>query len=203
MNTSILLKFYVSTNTSSEFQVGALLEDYVNYSNKESFPEPIIEGYNHQQHVSSVFVNHPAYLKSEKLLDCKLRKNSDKIIPMFYDHFLRTNWDTISDVSFEAFQYDLMLSFSEKQEYIPYKYNRLLNSIYKKSWYNALQTIGGTHGIMMQQTKRFTFNTNLEHSINSLIEHYSEHRVNFFEILPDLQKASFDFVNSKRELVYS
>ncbi len=201
MNTSILLKFYLSNN-SPEFQIGSILEDYMNYTNKDLYPDEIIEGYNHQCSISSVFVNHPAYLKSEKLLDCKLRKNSDKIIPMFYDHFLRMNWDKFSDTPFEVFYTTLLSNFSEYQNYLPYKYKRLNDVIFRKNWYSELQTIGGTHKIMMQQTKRFTFNATLEHSINSLIEHYSEHRSNFFEILPDLKKASHDFVLLKRDTVF-
>jgi acyl carrier protein phosphodiesterase len=198
MKTSILLKFYLSGN-SPQYQVGALLEDYMNYTSKELYPDDILDGYEHQCYISSVFNTHPAYIKSEKMLDCTLRKNSGKIIPMFYDHFLRSNWDKFSEVSFDDFYKDLSENFSVYRQYLPYKYNRLFNFIYRQSWYSGLQTIAGTHGIMKQQTKRFSFSANMEHSINSLIEHYSEHRNNFFELLPDLKKASREYLEIQKK----
>ncbi len=197
MNTSILLKFYC-IDSVPEIQIGALLEDYINEANKESFSEEIMEGCSLQQHLTFFMLNHPAYLDSEKLLDCTLRKRSAKIIPIFYDHFMRVNWSSFSEVPFEVFHTKLKDNFVNNQQNVPFKYNRLLHYVFKQDWYNQFQTIGGTHWIMKQQTKRFNFNTNLEHSINSLIEHYSDHKANFFKLLPDLEQEYRNYSQSKK-----
>lgn len=198
MKTSILLKFYISKN-SQEFQMGALLEDFITDANKNSYALEILDGYEHQKCITSNLVNHPAYKKSELLLDRKLRKSADKIIPMFYDHFLRTNWEKYSDVPFQDFITELNGGFDKNENILPDKYARLLTTINENNWYDALQTVGGTHSIMMQQTKRYTFYTSLEPSMHNLIEHYAEHRDNFFEVMPDLIKASEYLVLSKKE----
>lgn len=200
MKTSILLKFYLAGD-SCEFQVGALLEDYLNDANRHLYPKAIIEGYQHQQYISSIFVQHPAYLKSEKLLDDKLRQSADKIIPLFYDHFLRMSWDEFSNQTFEAFYQNLTLNLNNNQNYWPDKHSRLLNIINHENWYDTLQTIVGTHQIMKEQTKRSTFYSSLEYSIHSLVDHYAEHRDHFFEMLPDLKKASYDFRRLKEETI--
>jgi|GEM_PF-6449779 len=200
MKTSILLKLFISKN-APEFQMGALLEEHIDETNQDSYPQKIIDGRNHQRFISSIFANHPAYLKSEALLDSKLSKSADKIIPMFFDHFLRINWEACSDVAFEDFYKNLTQNIIKHQSHLPYKQNKLINNIHQQNWYHELKTIGGTHGIMKYQTKRTTFYTNLEQSINNLIEHYAEHRENFFEILPDLKHASREFLVTKRELV--
>ncbi len=200
MKTSILLKLFIAKN-SPELQIGALLEEHILETNQDSYPQKLIDGHNHQQLISSVFVNHPAYLKSEALLDSKLSKSSDKIIPMFYDHFLRLNWEACTEVAFEDFYKNLDQTILKYQHHLPYKQNKLIKNIHQHNWYHELKTIGGTHSIMKGQTKRTTFYTNLEQSIENLMEHYAEHRDNFFEILPDLQHASREFLVMKRELV--
>jgi len=200
MKTSILLKFYLAGHTP-EFQVGALLEDYLTDANKHSYPEGIIEGYQQQQYISSFLVKHPAYLKSEKLLDDKLRQSADKIIPLFYDHFLRMNWDEFSNETFEAFYRNLSLNLNDNQKYWPDKHSRLLNIINDENWYDTLQTIVGTHLIMKEQTKRSTFYSSMEYSIHSLVDHYEEYRNHFLEIIPDLKEASYVFRSLQKETV--
>lgn len=199
MKTSILFKFRC-INDMPGLQIGALLEDYIIDTNKDSFPAEILEGYYLQQHLTAFMLNHPAFLSSEKLLACTLRKDSAKIIPIFYDHFLKANWATFSEESFDEFSAKLKQNFFDNLQHVPFKYNRLLHYVFKQNWYNEFQTIGGTHWIMKQRTKRFNFNVNLEHSINSLIEHYSEHKANFHKLLPDLEQASSDYLLSKMSI---
>jgi acyl carrier protein phosphodiesterase len=201
MHTSILLKFHC-INNNPESRIGALLEDYINDVNKTTFSKKIVEGYDWQRHLSKVMINHPAFLNSEKLLDCALRKSSAKIVPIFYDHLLRANWNNITENSFEDFYDNLRANFFDNSERIPFKYNRLLHYVFKQGWYNEFQTINGTHWVMKQQTKRFNFNTNLENSITSLIEHYTEHKVNFLTLLPDLVHASQEYWHAKKVTVY-
>jgi acyl carrier protein phosphodiesterase len=198
MKTSILLKFYIS-KSSAAFQMGALLEDYISDVNKHLYSDDILEGYEHQRCITSNLLTHPAYKKSEMLLDRKLRKSADKIIPMFFDHFLRKNWEQYSDVPFEQFIKELNAGFNSNGSIMPDKYVRLLTAIDEQDWYKAIQTVGGTHAVMMQQTKRYTPHTSLEPSMHNLIEHYTEHRDNFVEVMTDLIKASDYFVASKRE----
>ncbi len=195
MKSSLLLKFYLF-NDSAEHTVGALMEEYGNYASMHTYPEEILEGYTIQQHLSAVFLNHPAFLKSEQLLPCTLRKYSSKILPIFYDHFLRANWEETTGTSFEAFYGKFKMEVLENQPCIPFKYARLLKYMNRQNWMNAFKTVGGTHQILLQQVKKFHFNVNLECSIDSLIEHYSAHKQHFFELLPDLEQACKEYHNS-------
>lgn len=187
MKTSILSKFYL-LQEYPEFLIGAMLEDYINSSNIHQFSKEITDGFHFQKELSAIISAHPAYIECEKLLPRTLHKNSGKILPLFFDHFVRSNWCTLTDVSFEIFENNLTCYFEYYENQIPYKHKQLLRCINKYKWNELLCTISGTHKIMTQLTKYFSFSTNMELSISNLVEHYGLYKSNFIELFTDISK---------------
>jgi len=187
MKTSLLFKFYFNQQ-SPEQMLGALLEGYL-YDSNELFHSPsILEGLEFEKKLTLKIFTHHRFLASEELLDCKVRKYAPKLLPIFYDHFLRTNWAELSDQSFDDFYDTIRIVISKNQQLIPYKYNKLLNFMIKKDWMTSYLTIDGTHQIIKDRIKRFNFSNTMEISFNSLIENYSDHKSNFYFLFKELDE---------------
>jgi acyl carrier protein phosphodiesterase len=194
-----LVNLYLSRNLG-EKMLGCLIGEIVRTSNFDKYTQNIIDGIELNKKISNFVKEHPVYERSRAKLNPKYSKHSAKIIDIFYDHFLAANWSKYSNISLENFAKDSYKFIEENHGILPYKLRKLISVMMNDNWLVNYSSVQGIHSFMREITRRDTFQTNLEYSLEDLINHYNEFKTDFEEIFPQLVQHIQEITQSE-ELV--
>lgn len=180
-----LVNLYLSRNLG-EKMLGCLIGEIVRTSNLEKYTPRIIDGIELNKKISNFVKEHPAYERSRTRLNPKYSKHAGKIIDIFYDHFLAANWQNYSKEALGEFTHETYKVIQENHGILPYKLKKLISVMIKDNWLVNLSSVNGVHSFMREITRRDTFQTNLEYSLEDLINQYNSFKADFEELFPDL-----------------
>lgn len=194
-----LVNLYLSRNLG-EKMLGCLIGEIVRTSNFDKYTQNIIDGIELNKKISSFVKEHPVYERSRMKLNPKYSKHSGKIIDIFYDHFLAANWSKYSNDSLTNFAKESYSFIEENHGILPYKLRKLISVMMNDNWLVNYSSVQGIHNFMREITRRDTFQTNLEYSLEDLINNYNEFKLDFEEIFPQLVQYVQEITHSE-ELV--
>jgi acyl carrier protein phosphodiesterase len=180
-----LANLYLSRNRG-DLMLGCLIGEIVRTTNQDKYNELIVEGIELNKNISTFSAQHPAYDRSKKRLHPKYSKHAGKIIDIFYDHFLAANWAKYNDSTLQEFCTETYQFINEHYTVLPYKLRKLTNVMIQDNWLFHYSSVEGIHRYMREITRRDTFQTNLEYSLEDLIQHYNDFKADFEEFFPDL-----------------
>jgi acyl carrier protein phosphodiesterase len=191
-----LANLYLSRNLG-EKMLGCLIGEIVRTSNFEKYTQSIVEGIELNKKISNFVKDHPVYERSRMKLNPKYSKHASKIIDIFYDHFLAANWHLYSEESLGQFareHYDFIL---ENHGILPYKLRKIISVMVNDNWLVNYASVQGIHSFMREITRRDTFQTNLEYSLEDLINQYNEFKADFDEIFPQVQQYVHELTHTE------
>ncbi len=194
-----LVNLYLSRNLG-EKMLGCLIGEIVRTSNFDKYTQGMIDGIELNKKISNFVKEHPVYERSRQKLNPKYSKHSSKIIDIFYDHFLAANWSKYSNDSLENFAKGSYLFIEENHGILPYKLRKLISVMINDNWLVNYSSVQGIHNFMREITRRDTFQTNLEYSLEDLINNYNDFKADFEEIFPQLIQYVQEITHSE-ELV--
>jgi acyl carrier protein phosphodiesterase len=194
-----LVNLYLSRNLG-EKMLGCLIGEIVRTSNFDKYTQNIVDGIELNKKISNFVKEHPVYERSRMKLNPKYSKHSGKIIDIFYDHFLAANWSKYSNDSLANFAKESYSFIEENHGILPYKLRKLISVMMNDNWLVNYSSVQGIHNFMREITRRDTFQTNLEYSLEDLINNYNEFKLDFEEIFPQLVQYVQEITHSE-ELV--
>ncbi|HVD98857.1 MAG TPA: acyl carrier protein phosphodiesterase [Cytophagaceae bacterium] len=194
-----LINLYLSRNLG-EKMLGCLIGEIVRTSNFDKYTQGIIDGIELNKKIALFVKDHPVYERSRAKLNPKYSKHSSKIIDIFYDHFLAANWSKYSNESLEQFAKESYQFIEDNHNILPYKLRKLIAVMINNNWLVNYSSVQGVHSFMREITRRDTFQTNLEYSLEDLINHYNEFKADFEEIFPQMIQHVQELIHSE-ELV--
>lgn len=180
-----LVNLYLS-RTLGEKMLGCMIGEIVRTSNTNKYSQEIIDGIELNKKISAFVKAHPIYEKSKSKLNSKYSKHAGRIIDIFYDHFLATNWSTYSNETLEEFAKDAYQFIEARHAILPYKLRKLISVMICDNWLVNFSSVNGTHMYMREITRRDTFQTNLEYSLEDLINQYHAFKADFEELFPQV-----------------
>lgn len=194
-----LANLYLSRNRG-DLMLGCLIGEIVRTTNQDKYNDLIVEGIELNKSITAFSLQHPAYLRSKGRLHPKYSKHSGKIIDIFFDHFLAANWSKYSEITLAQYCQETYSFINENYSVLPYKLRKLTNVMIQDNWLLNYSSVEGIHRYMRELTRRDTFQTNLEYSLEDLIQSYNDFKADFEEFFPQLI-AFADEQLKKHELV--
>ncbi len=191
-----LVNLYLSRNLG-EKMLGCLIGEIVRTSNFDKYTQNIIDGIELNKKISLFVKEHPVYHRSLQKLNPKYSKHGSKIIDIFYDHFLAANWSNYSNDSLDNFAKDSYRFIESNHGILPYKLKKLISVMINDNWLVNYSSVQGVHNFMREITRRDTFQTNLEYSLEDLINNYNEFKTDFEEIFPQIVQYVQDLTHTE------
>ncbi|MGZ4035887.1 MAG: acyl carrier protein phosphodiesterase [Bacteroidia bacterium] len=187
---NFLSHLYLSGN-SEGLIVGNFIADAVKGSAFNNFPEDIQKGILLHRKIDTFTDAHPVVELSKQRLRNKYKKYSGVIVDIYYDHFLAVNWHEYSSENFDRYIQNIYTLIKENEQYLPAKSAMFTRYMLEHNILSAYAKLEGIELVLRGMSRRATFESNMEKSIDDLKEHYDLFENEFKLFFPELQQ----FVN--------
>ena len=192
---NFLSHLYLSGN-SEGLIVGNFIADAVKGSAFNNFPEEIQKGILLHRKIDTFTDAHPIVELSKQRLRNKYKKYSSVIVDIYYDHFLAVNWHKYSSENFDLYIQNIYTLINKNKEYLPPKSAMFTRYMLEHNILSAYAKLEGIELVLQGMSRRATFESNMEKSIDDLKEYYTLFENEFKLFFPELQQ----FVNSQIEI---
>ncbi|MCE3280160.1 MAG: acpH [Bacteroidetes bacterium] len=189
---NFLSHLFLSGN-SEGLIIGNFIADSVKGSDYKNYPEEIQKGILLHRQIDTFTDKHPIVEESKIRLREKYHKYSSVIIDVYYDHFLASNWDQFSSVALNDYTKEIYSIIQNNQHFLPDKARQFMHYMIQYNILEAYSRLEGIQRVLEGMAGRAKFESNMEHSIHDLREHYSLFENEFKKYFPELQQ----FVNEQ------
>ncbi|HEY8402383.1 MAG TPA: ACP phosphodiesterase [Cytophagaceae bacterium] len=187
-----LAHIYLSGD-SHNLMIGNFIGEFIKRKDPEFYIEELRDGISLHHAIDEFAHNHPVYKRSQSRINSKFFKYSEKIIDVFYDHFLASLWSNYSNSSLEQFAADSYKILGSNKSILPYKARLILPSLTRSNWLYTISSVAGIHKVCFELDKRSSSKTFILGALEDLIDNYNEFKEDFKEFFPDL----IEFVNNE------
>ena len=161
----------------------------------------LLEGIELNEKIAEFIQQHPAYERSKKRLNYRFVKHADKILFIFYDHFLTANWEKYNTQSLRDFAEETYAYMINNTAILPYSIKKNLKCLLAANWIVNMSTIRGLHEYMQLITMKDTFQSILEYSLEDLTNQYNDFKADFEELMPDLAYFVKNTIKEQEEVL--
>jgi acyl carrier protein phosphodiesterase len=187
---NFLSHLYLSGN-SEGLIIGNFIADSVKGNAINDFPEDIRKGIILHRKIDSYTDSHPIVEQSKIRLREKYKKYASVIVDIYYDHYLAINWNDYSSENFYAYTQKIYLLIEQNKHHLPAKSAMFKKYMLEHNILSAYARLEGIEKVLIGMSRRTTFESNMEHAIKDLKEHYNLFENEFKLFFPELQQ----FVN--------
>jgi acyl carrier protein phosphodiesterase len=189
---NFLSHLYLSGN-SEGLIIGNFIADSVKGSDYKNYSPEIQKGILLHRQIDTFTDSHPIVEESKKRLRPKYRKYASVIVDIFYDHFLAVNWKDFSPEELNDYAGKIYLLIQENHAILPPKSSHFTNYMVHYNILEAYSRMEGIEQVLKGMAHRAKFESNMEHAIHELKEHYHLFDKEFKLFFPELQQ----FVNAQ------
>ncbi|RRO24097.1 acyl carrier protein phosphodiesterase [Flavobacteriaceae bacterium 14752] len=166
-----LAHIYLSGD-NEDIKIGNFIADFIYGSQYQNYSPNIQKGILLHRAIDTYTDAHPIFRQSKKRLFSDFRHYSSVIVDMFYDHFLAKNFDDYSTVSLTHFADSFYNALEKRDKSLPKKVNQILPVMKNYNWLVSYKNIDDLRDILNQMNHKTKFNTQLDDSVDLLIDHY-------------------------------
>ena len=192
---NFLAHLYLSGN-DEQFMIGNFIADSVKGSKFKNYPEGISKGIKLHRAIDFYSDNHPVFLKSVERLRPNYHKYAGVIVDIFYDHFLAKNWKDYSKKPLHVYAEEVHSLMLKNADIMPERSAMFLKYAIKHNWLVAYGTLDGIGEVLYGMSRRTTFKSNMELSINDLKENYHLFEKEFKEFFERIEKFVQEWLKS-------
>ena len=193
---NFLAHLYLSGN-DHDVMVGNFIGDFVRGRDlKEKLGVGIARGVELHRAIDEFTDRHPVVKESKTRLRPKYRHYSSVIVDIYYDHFLAALWQNYSAEplkEFAARSYQILL---DRDTVLPGRVKQMLPYMMGGNWLLNYAKVEGIHRALSGMSRRATFESKMEESVEDLKEHYEQFETEFRSFFPDLQSFSKSWLTS-------
>jgi len=168
--------------------IGNFIADSVKGSAYNNFSKEIQQGIILHRKIDSFTDAHPIVEQSKQRLREKYKKYSSVIVDIYYDHYLAINWKEYSEIELEIFVQNIYSIIKNNHSVLPEKSVRFTKYMLEHNilfWYSKLE---GIERVLYGMSRRATFESNMEHAIHDLTEHFVLFENEFKIFFPELKE---------------
>jgi acyl carrier protein phosphodiesterase len=189
---NFLSHLYLS-GSSEGLIIGNFIADSVKGSDYKIYPPEIQKGILLHRQIDSYTDTHPIVEESKKRLREKYRKYASVIVDIFYDHFLAINWKDFSEEELNTYAQNIYVLMQQNQALLPLKSLHFTKYMISYNILEAYSRLEGIEQVLKGMAQRAKFESNMEHAIVDLKEHYHLFDNEFKLFFPELKQ----FVNTQ------
>ncbi len=187
---NFLSHLYLSGN-SEGLIIGNFIADSVKGNAINDFPEEIRKGIILHRKIDTYTDSHPIVEQSKIRLREKYKKYAGVIVDIYYDHYLAINWSDYSTENFHTYTQNIYALIEQNRQHLPPKSAMFTKYMLEHNILSAYANLEGIEKVLLGMSRRTTFESNMEHAIKDLKEHYNLFENEFKLFFPKLQQ----FVN--------
>ncbi|MFN3404222.1 MAG: ACP phosphodiesterase [Cytophagaceae bacterium] len=185
-----------------ERQVGALINEFVNVRDISKYNLNILQGIKLHELLSDYTHSHEAFNESKSIFPSKYSKLAEKIIPVFYDHFLASDWKLYNqDETLESFAHSTYGNLVEFISILPPKMNKIIPYMISGNWLVNYASIPGLNNLLKDLIKVSTGQASYISALESLMENYSSYKKHFSDYFPDVVTYKNFIMENQKELL--
>lgn len=173
---------------SDELMIGNFIADAVKGRQYKNYSDRVREGILLHRHIDTYTDTHPIVEQSKSRLRAKYRKYAPIIVDIYYDHFLAVHWDSFSDEPLPEYSEQVYRMLKTNLDELPLKSVQFLGYMMRNDILCSYATIEGVQRVLEGMAYRASFESNMEHAAEDLVEHYKLFENEFLEFFPQLQK---------------
>lgn len=152
--------------------MGNFIADSVKGSAYNKYSPEIQQGILLHRKIDSFTDTHAIVEQSKQRLRSKYHKYASVIVDIYYDHYLANNFHLYSDIALNDFTTKIYSIVLKHHHIMPEKSVRFTEYMLKHNILFAYSTLAGIEKVLKGMAYRSKFESNMEHAINDLQEHY-------------------------------
>lgn len=172
--------------------IGNFIADSVKGSDYKNFSEEIQKGILLHRQIDSYTDAHPIVELSKQRLREKYKKYASVIVDVYYDHYLAANWEQFSNEPLFDYAQRIYSLVQKNQAILPLKSAHFTQYMVQYNILHAYAQLDGIERVLQGMAGRARFESNMQHAIHDLKEHYHLFEDEFNRFFPELQQ----FVNT-------
>ncbi len=123
--------------------------------------------------IDSFTDSHPIVELSKQRLREKYRKYAPVIVDIYYDHYLAVNWKDYSKIELDVFVENIYSIIKNNHSILPIKSAQFTNYMLEHNILVGYSKLEGIEKVLYGMSRRAKFQSNMEHAINDLKQHFS------------------------------
>ncbi len=167
--------------------IGNFIADAVKGNAFNKFTPEIQKGILIHRKIDRFTDTHPIVELSKERLRVKYKKYAGVIVDIYYDHYLAKNWNDYSDITLDQFVQDVYKTIISNHSILPEKSAHFTKYMLQHNILFAYSKLEGVERVLNGMAHRTTFESNMEHAIHDLKEHYLLFENEFKLFFPELQ----------------
>ena len=183
---NFLAHAYLSADDNM-IMLGNLIADHVKGKASSKYEDKILMGIKLHHLIDEYTDNHQVFRRSCQRIKAEYKKYASVVIDMFYDHFLAANWNSFSSQALKHFSSHCYMLLMHYHTLLPPKTKRILPYMIKYDWLASYAKLDFLARSLEGISRRTSFDSGIEKSINALKENYYEFEKDFFDFYPEIQ----------------
>ncbi len=195
---NFLSHLYLAGN-SEGLIIGNYIADSVKGSQFNNFSKEIQQGILLHRKIDTFTDSHPMVEQSKQRLREKYKKYAGVIVDIYYDHYLAINWNQYSNQELESFVTAIYAIINSYHSLLPEKSVLFTRYMLEHNILVGYSKLEGIERVLKGMARRTSFESNMEHAIHDLKEHFDLFENEFKIFFPELQNfVSNEIQNSIR-----
>lgn len=174
------------SGTPSKVMVGNFLGDFVRKSQTANWDEELVNGFKLHHEIDRFTDSHAIVKQSKNRLTPNYRHYSGVIVDIYYDHFLAKNWSEYSKTDLKSYTTEVYTYLENHQSVFPEKAVRTFTYMKSTDWLYNYQYMDGLEMALTGMSRRTSFDSKMDESIQDLKQDYHLYEQEFREFLPDI-----------------
>ncbi len=184
---NFLSHIYLAGN-SKDLIIGNFIADAVKGIGINKYTLEVQKGIKLHRKIDAFTDSHPIVEQSKQRLREKYRKYASVIVDIYYDHYLAKNWNDYSDVDLRIFTQNIYSIIKENHSLLPKKSALFTKYMIGNDILLGYSKLEGIEKVLRSMAHRTTFESNMEHAIHDLKEHYKLFENEFALFFPELKQ---------------
>jgi acyl carrier protein phosphodiesterase len=170
-----------------EILVGNFAADFIKGKDLKRFSIGVQIGILLHREIDTFTDTHPLVKSAQSYLRPRFRHYSSVITDIFFDHFLAKNWNTFSGISLELFSENTYNTLERHLKELPISFEEMYYWMKTQNWLVNYREIAGIQRTLNGMTKRTSFDSKMNESIEILLDKEQEFELIFFAFFRDLE----------------
>lgn len=184
---NFLAHLYLS-GSHPDVMTGNFMGDFVKgRSWGDLYPLEVVQGIELHRSIDAFTDSHPVVRKSKKRLFPTYRHYAGVIVDIYYDHFLARNWNEFHGELLPDYAEHCYEILQTRPYPLPDQVQVLLPHMMRTNWLVNYGTMEGIHRALSGMSRRTTFASKMEESINDLERNYQFFKQEFDDFFPALK----------------
>ncbi|PLW91905.1 MAG: DUF479 domain-containing protein [Marinilabiliales bacterium] len=181
------LMHYMLSGDDEDIIIGNYIADHIRgAATINALPNSIKKGILLHRVIDRYSDMHPAVKNSVSLLLPHLYHYAHVSVDIIYDHFLVKHWQKFCKKPLEQRMTEFYSLLEERFETLPIKSQKITRKLIDNDWFRMYETLEGMQKVFNGMSKRASFKSNMEYTVNYLKQYYNEFDKDFLLFTHDM-----------------